>query len=208
MHNIGVNYMRDNVVTGICIFAITLACCLIVSLSLKGMYGDEINISFVKDIFSIGATVFTGAIAIYLFNGWKEQHKATIHKEQIYKALENLSALLTNLYQVRNIINKIEKIISSKSYIYEPNLIKIKSKKLDDLLFDIHTHINNYQILKKTNKLDTYYFDFEKLYLQIPLILDTLIDKYKNYCNVLQDNINEINLNKENVFQIEKKYQD
>ncbi|TPT67731.1 hypothetical protein FJU59_20285, partial [Acinetobacter baumannii] len=64
---------NDNVVNAICIFAIVVSICFMLTVMLKSFYGEEINISFIKDIFSIGATLFAALIAISLFNDWKDQ---------------------------------------------------------------------------------------------------------------------------------------
>lgn len=64
---------KDNVINAICIFAIVIAICFMLIVMLKSFYGQVIEITFIKDIFSIGATLFAALIAISLFNDWKVQ---------------------------------------------------------------------------------------------------------------------------------------
>ncbi|HAV2718174.1 TPA: hypothetical protein JH148_003987, partial [Acinetobacter baumannii] len=64
---------KDNVINSICIFAMVTAICFMLIVMLKSFYGQVIEITFIKDIFSIGATLFAALIAISLFNDWKVQ---------------------------------------------------------------------------------------------------------------------------------------
>ncbi|MDH2589165.1 hypothetical protein QDT66_10700 [Acinetobacter baumannii] len=71
---------------------------------LKSFYGQEIEISFIKDIFSIGATLFAALIAISLFNDWKVQETFNrtqrLHDEGvdvILKTTKKLNQLATEI---------------------------------------------------------------------------------------------------------------
>lgn len=81
---------NDNVVNAICIFAIVVSICFMLTVMLKSFYGEEINISFIKDIFSIGATLFAALIAISLFNDWKDQKKVD---DDLFKVIAKLNLL-------------------------------------------------------------------------------------------------------------------
>ncbi|HFF5521654.1 TPA: hypothetical protein ACGDYM_003944, partial [Acinetobacter baumannii] len=69
---------KDNVINAICIFGIVVSICIMLIIILKSFYYQKIDISFIKDIFSIGATLAAALIAVSLFNDWKEQHNKTI----------------------------------------------------------------------------------------------------------------------------------
>lgn len=81
---------KDNVINAICIFGMVISICIMLIVILKSFYSQQIDISFIKDIFSIGATLAAALIAISLFNDWKEQHNKTIlapEAIEIYKLI-------------------------------------------------------------------------------------------------------------------------
>lgn len=95
---------KDNVINAICIFAIVIAICFILIVMLKSFYGQVIEITFIKDIFSIGATLFAALIAISLFNDWKVQETFNrtqrLHDEGvdvILKTTKKLNQLATEI---------------------------------------------------------------------------------------------------------------
>ncbi|MDR8279496.1 hypothetical protein FPK83_26280, partial [Acinetobacter baumannii] len=57
---------------------------------LKSFYSQQIDISFIKDVFSIGATLAAALIAISLFNDWKEQHNKQVNSDFIMKFYDDL----------------------------------------------------------------------------------------------------------------------
>ncbi|WP_425285916.1 hypothetical protein [Acinetobacter baumannii] len=95
---------KDNVINAICIFGIVVSICFMLIVMLKSFYGQEIEISFIKDIFSIGATLFAALIAISLFNDWKVQETFNrtqrLHDEGvdvILKTTKKLNQLATEI---------------------------------------------------------------------------------------------------------------
>ncbi|MFA0870768.1 hypothetical protein [Acinetobacter baumannii] len=52
-----------------------------------------VNISFIKDIYSIIFAIFAPFIAIYLFNDWKEQHNKTVVSNEAQKTLKIFNEL-------------------------------------------------------------------------------------------------------------------
>ncbi|MEB6558785.1 hypothetical protein [Acinetobacter baumannii] len=52
-----------------------------------------VNISFIKDIYSIIFAIFAPFIAIYLFNDWKEQHNKTLVSNEAQKTLKIFNEL-------------------------------------------------------------------------------------------------------------------
>ncbi|MFV5592758.1 hypothetical protein [Acinetobacter junii] len=79
---------KDNIVNGVCIFSITIASCLMLVVILKSIYGQTIDISFIKDIFSIGVTLATAMVAIALFSDWKEQHNKSIEVQMAFAMVD------------------------------------------------------------------------------------------------------------------------
>ncbi len=72
---------KDNVINAKCIFGIVVSICFMLIVILKSFYGQEIEISFIKDIFSIGSKLFAALIAISLFNDWKELHNKQVQND-------------------------------------------------------------------------------------------------------------------------------
>ena len=69
---------KDNVINAVCIFGIVIAICFMLTVMLKSFYAEKIDVAFIKDIFSIGATLAAALIAISLFTDWKEQHNLQV----------------------------------------------------------------------------------------------------------------------------------
>ena len=112
---------KDNVINAICIFGIVVSICLMLIVILKSFYAQEIDISFIKDIFSIGATLATALIAISLFNDWKEQHNKTVlapEAIEIYKQINEdikISAEYKNLLK-RNINQTLQGLLAAEIF--------------------------------------------------------------------------------------------
>ncbi|MDE1667349.1 hypothetical protein [Acinetobacter nosocomialis] len=101
---------EDNVINAKCIFGIVVSICFMLIVILKSFYGEIIEITFIKDIFSIGATLAAALIAISLYNDWKEQHNLKILAQEAKDAF-HLFHLQRNIihnfkYQMIRIINE------------------------------------------------------------------------------------------------------
>lgn len=79
---------KDNLVNGVCIFSMTIVSCLMLIVILKSFYGQTIDISFIKDIFSIGTTLAAAMVAIALFSDWKEQHNKSIEVQMAFAMVD------------------------------------------------------------------------------------------------------------------------
>ncbi|WP_395459952.1 hypothetical protein [Acinetobacter baumannii] len=120
---------KDNVINAKCIFGIVISICFMLIVILKSFYGQIIEISFIKDIFSIGATLATALIAISLYNDWKEQHNLKILAQEAKDAF-HLFHLQRNIihnfkYQMIGIINE-----ESNEKISEKNIALEFQRKL------------------------------------------------------------------------------
>lgn len=151
--------IKDNIVNAVCIFCIVTAICFMLTVILKSFYGHEIDISFIKDIFSIGATLAAALIAISLFNDWKEQHNKTILAPEalkIYRDLEtDIMTLSTHRSTIRNRINSPvpsesgQEVLTSLSAILE-----MREKRIVELMF-FSTLTKNNEIRNQTMKYST-----------------------------------------------------
>ncbi|AXX44125.1 hypothetical protein Aba10324_03720 [Acinetobacter baumannii] len=98
---------------------------------LKSFYAQKIDISFIKDIFSIGTTLAASLIAISLFNDWKEQHNLQVLAHEAKEAFHLFHLqrdIIHNLkYQISGIISGENKVnISEKTIavVFQEKLIK------------------------------------------------------------------------------------
>lgn len=102
---------KDNVINAICIFGIVVSICFMLIVMLKSFYGQEIEISFIKDIFSIGATLFAALIAISLFNDWKEQHNKQVQNDFALKTYNQFKKFELALFKANDTFSNLSNII-------------------------------------------------------------------------------------------------
>ncbi|MDV7419095.1 MULTISPECIES: hypothetical protein [Acinetobacter calcoaceticus/baumannii complex] len=102
---------KDNVINAICIFGIVVSICFMLIVMLKSFYGQEIEISFIKDIFSIGATLFAALIAISLFNDWKELHNKQVQNDFALKTYNQFKKFELALFKANDTFSNLSNII-------------------------------------------------------------------------------------------------
>lgn len=148
---------KDNVINAICIFGLVISICIMLIVILKSFYAQKIDISFIKDIFSIGATLAASLIAISLFNDWKEQHNKTILAPEaikIYKLISDdiqISADYKSFIK-RNINQNLSGMLAAEIFTKFGNFIVIRTERVLALKYfstlskneDIDILINEY----------------------------------------------------------------
>ncbi len=102
---------KDNVINAKCIFGIVVSICFMLIVILKSFYGQEIEISFIKDIFSIGATLFAALIAISLFNDWKELHNKQVQNDFSLKTYNQFKKFELALFKANDTFSNLSNII-------------------------------------------------------------------------------------------------
>lgn len=102
---------KDNVINAICIFGIVVSICFMLIVILKSFYGQEIEISFIKDIFSIGATLIAALIAISLFNDWKELHNKQVQNDFALKTYNQFKKFELALFKANDTFSNLSNII-------------------------------------------------------------------------------------------------
>ncbi|WP_031380398.1 hypothetical protein [Acinetobacter baumannii] len=154
---------KDNVVNAICIFGIVVSICFMLIVMLKYFYGQKIDISFIKDIFSIGATLFAALIAISLFNDWKDQHNKQVNSEFIMKFYDDLFDMKAEAISLIGFLmdytglefkEKIEQYKElEKNNIFLCKLKDFSMQKLSDLAFIINEDDYNKHFKNKIDEL-------------------------------------------------------
>lgn len=142
---------KDNVINAICIFGIVVSICLMLIVILKSFYAQKIDISFIKDIFSIGTTLTTALIAISLFNDWKEQHNKTVlapEAIEIYKQINEdikISAEYKNLLK-RNINQTLQGVLAVEIFTMFGIFVSNRGERVISLKY--------FSTLSKNEKID------------------------------------------------------
>ncbi|MDC5398345.1 hypothetical protein NRA60_13395 [Acinetobacter baumannii] len=106
--------------------------------SLKVLSGSDANyISAFGSILSALATIFASFVAIYIFNGWKNQHNKSIIADEA-------KATFNRIHKERNIIHELKFLLEDLQGLNSTNLPDFKALflgKLNDLE-DIHNSNN------------------------------------------------------------------
>ncbi|EKP68380.1 hypothetical protein J498_3080 [Acinetobacter baumannii 781407] len=147
---------------------------------LKYFYGQKIDISFIKDIFSIGATLFAALIAISLFNDWKDQHNKQVNSEFIMKFYDDLFDMKAEAISLIGFLmdytglefkEKIEQYKElEKNNIFLCKLKDFSMQKLSDLAFIINEDDYNKHF---KNKIDELGRKLESILLIYNIFLET-----------------------------------
>lgn len=137
---------KDNVINAICIFGIVIAICFMLIVMLKSLYGQVIEVTFIKDIFSIGATLFTALIAISLFNDWKVQE--TFNRTQRLHD-EGVDVILKTTKKLNRLASEIEinRIRFTEDQLKKHPLTKVQINKMEiefsDLVKEIIIYVQD-----------------------------------------------------------------
>lgn len=179
---------KDNIINAFCIFAMVTTICVILVLVLKLFFHQEIDIGFVKDIFSIGSTLAAALIAIALFSDWKEQARHSITKQNIEDILRIFSLSKNNLRTGISIITDINMIneyaifkerYNNIDYTESSNLLTqldFKFKILDNLNKD------KFHMFETFAEIERHFNIFNQLLLEISM-------SYFHYYNSLKEEL-------------------
>lgn len=86
-------FFKDQVVNAICLFTIVFTFCLMLSIVLKCYFEKDIDVTFVKDIFSIGATAYVGLLGVALYSDWRKQKRYELKKQYAQEILDHIFRL-------------------------------------------------------------------------------------------------------------------
>ncbi|MDC4625994.1 hypothetical protein OHV62_07370 [Acinetobacter baumannii] len=187
---------KDNVINAICIFGIVVTICFMLIVTLKFLYGEVIDVAFIKDIFSIGTTLFAALIAISLFNDWKEQHNKQVTNTLALQAYDVFSAFEKNILEFASFLSDIEGLINSYEYdlkydslqkeghlIYVQNVVN-KKNEIDITFLSLLSKLKAYSVIKENyinfGERSSFYHD-----------KFVSINEYELEVYSLRDNVNE-----------------
>lgn len=182
---------KDNVINSFCIFVLVTTMCVIITIVLKLFFRQEIEIGFVKDIFSIGSTLAAALIAVALFSNWKDQAKHSLSRQNIEDILKTFSISKKNLRTGISIITDINMIdeyaifkerYNNINYTENSNLLTeldFKFKILDDLYKD------KFCLFESFAEIERHFNTFNQLLIEISL-------SYNSYYKLLKKELENI----------------
>ena len=176
---------------GLWIIAITLAFLFIA----KYFFGQCIDISLLKDVLSISATIFAALVAVLMFSDWRVQKQYEIEREKLETALIDITEVNKRLVKLRNDMNIIKG--TWDHYTFYPNILKTDDHNTSDILNSIYIQLRNYNFLSK----DPYIMDKVKKFQSssntvFGIKANKIREQYKNYIeNLYSANLEEKNSN-------------
>lgn len=160
--------------------------------------GDDLD-AFVG-LLSVGATLFGGYMAIYLFTDWREQKQFELEKEKLDKILENLGQLHTDIVFLRSDVMLLNKV--SEDFTYYPKIAEKRNPDIDQHLFEMFKDIKIYSVLAGNDELVGMYNILEKIcFVVFGLQEDFIKKEYREYLECLyrekiEDKDNSIHYNR------------
>ncbi|MGE9759282.1 hypothetical protein ACQP6U_18055 [Acinetobacter baumannii] len=146
----------------------------------KYFFGQCIDISLLKDVFSISATIFAALVAVLLFTDWRIQKNFELKYERLNNIISSLSELRADIILLRNDILKLETVKNNLEH--SPSILEHRNPEVFSTLLKINGSIFVYSKLTKDEKLNTLYNSFEKICFIIFGLNEKIVkDTYKNY---------------------------
>ncbi|MDO7442085.1 hypothetical protein Q5X54_17525 [Acinetobacter baumannii] len=143
-----------------------------------GITGDDLD-AFVG-LLGVGATLFGGYMAIYLFTDWREQKQFELEKEKLDKILEYLGQIHSDIVFLRSDIILLNKV--SENFTYYPKIAEKRNPEIDQLLFNMFTEIKIYSVLAGNDELVDLYNILEKICFLVFGIQEDFVKKeYRGY---------------------------
>lgn len=188
---------KDQVANAACLFIIIFTLCLILSICLKSFFKSEINVSFVKDIFSIGATLFVGLLGIALYSDWRDEKTYDLEKSQAENLINRINTVHTKIYEKYYLLRILEHIqekfiaINGLKYKFdlssELNLITLDFENLNRIL---DTKIENSRIQNFILNIELFRLAIQKIEKEYQTYYDLLNQDLKNSEDTIIKTIN------------------
>lgn len=184
-------FNKDNVINAFCIFAIVTTICVILVLVLKIFFIQEIDIGFIKDIFSIGSTLAAALIAVALFSDWKDHAKHELSKQNIEDILKVLSISKRNL---RTVITNLKDIYNIENYaIYKERYKNLDFTDNSNALTELDYRFKILDDIHK-NKFNFFneFADIDRIFYFLNLRFIELSKSYNGYYEMLNDELRKL----------------
>lgn len=180
---------NDQVVNAACLFAIVFTLCLIVSITLYFFLGTKIDASFVKDIFSIGSTLFIGLLGIALYTDWRIQKQYDLEKVNAEEIIENFTKLNLHIHQNYYSLIPLKKI--NERFIAVNDFDKYKNIDLSYELNLLRLKFNNLNSILLVQINEDFFNDLEIKIQVLKLSFERIEDEYKKYYSLLDPKFKE-----------------
>ncbi|WP_151867606.1 hypothetical protein [Acinetobacter soli] len=182
---------KDNVINAFCIFGLVTFVCVILVLVLKLFFGQEIDIGFIKDIFSIGSTLAAALIAVALFSDWKEHAKHDLSKQNIEDILKVLSISKRNL---RTVITTLKDTYNIENYaIYKERYKNLDFTDNSNALTELDYRFKILDDIYK-NKFNFFnkFADIDRIFYYLNQMFTELSKSYNDYYEILNDELRKL----------------
>lgn len=162
----------------------------IVICSIAYLYNaQKMDVSFVKDVYSILFSIFAPLFAIYLFADWKEEYNKQILKEATFKIVNHLSELQTELLELEKFVGHFRnKYTKYKNTPDEHTILKACHDNYINqfnIILDIRDKINIefpvFLLMYRGKDCITLIREFNKVFQEISKVHDYLIQGYVSF---------------------------
>lgn len=178
---------RDQIVNTACLFGLVFTLCIILSITLRCFFDNKIDVAFVKDIFSIGTTIFAALLAVALYSDWIDQKEY----DKVDKFLNEIICFESELKYTYKCLNFIASEFSdenSKIVVLSSNTIKPEILKEFPLSYERHGKVlNAYRTNKEFKQLFIIYHQVSLIALREILFF---FDSYQEIVKKIQFQIN------------------
>lgn len=145
----------------------------------------KMDISFIKDVYSLLFSLLAPLFAVYLYSDWKDQKRYDLEKEQLSFALTQLTKISTDLYKSRSDIHQISKV--NKHIVYVRSYLKRQDFDHVHELFTLYGYIKNYCLIKNNDDFKKLYNNIEKHCYNFYGTKKNILHKYEKYLNKLDE---------------------
>ncbi|WP_288401712.1 hypothetical protein [uncultured Acinetobacter sp.] len=172
-------FSKDQITNVLCIFGLVFTICIAITISLKGIFHEKIDIAFIKDIFSIGTTIFAACAAVALYTDWKEIHNKTSEVNLVSKIIEELKDIINIYDKILESISIWSKSDKAQQYNFSIDVEEKRKyfeayKSIEYLLYELHKISNDSKIEECRGrafflhqKLTEFFYDFDLIEKEI-----------------------------------------
>lgn len=170
----------------------------IVICSIAYLYNaQKMDISFIKDVYSILFSIFAPLFAIFLFADWKEQKQYELEKQYADELLKLIGLIHMELVDTYNTYKSFDDLkYLNEEYIILNELMGKIDYKISENLFKISEKFNTIQYLLKTKIPEDIHYNFESKALLFASATSEINYAYKKYYDNLDEKFKKDKNNK------------
>ncbi|MBJ8445920.1 hypothetical protein [Acinetobacter bereziniae] len=164
----------------------------IVICSITYLYNaQKMDVSFVKDVYSILFSIFAPLFAIFLFTDWKDQKKYELEKQYAESTLRNIfeinKFLNSEYFTFSSLLGDLDKNYIARNYYFNRESVF----NLTDTLYKLDAEFKTLNLLSKVKIPEILFSNIETNILLLSSAIDSVEKKYKAYYEKLPKNLKE-----------------